>query len=80
MHKCFGATISFNKFVIAYCKTFGAAFAAILKHLFYLETGVFVLAKYLRFTVWKISPDGVKMRKGSLASAKHKFGTFQGKT
>ena len=32
---------AFNKFVIVYYKTLGTAFAAILKHLFYLETGVF---------------------------------------
>ena len=32
---------AFNKFVIVYDKTHGTAFAAILKHLFYLETGVF---------------------------------------
>ena len=34
---------AFNKFVIVYYKTLGTAFAAILKHLFYLETGVFFL-------------------------------------
>ena len=32
---------AFNMFVIAYYKTLGTAFAAILKHLVYLETGVF---------------------------------------
>ena len=32
---------TFNKFVIVYYKTLGTAFAAILKDLFCLETGVF---------------------------------------
>ena len=31
---------AFNKFVIVYYKTLGTAFAAILKHMFYLETSV----------------------------------------
>ena len=56
---------AFNMFVIVYYNTLGTAFAAILKHLFYLETGV-----YLQYPVWKIGPDGVKRRKGSLASGK----------
>ena len=34
---------AFNTFVIVYYKTLGTAIAAILKHLFYLETGVFFL-------------------------------------
>ena len=32
---------AFNMFFIVYYKTLGTAFVAILKHLFYLETGVF---------------------------------------
>ena len=70
---------AFNKFVIVYYKTLGTAFADILKHLFYLEIGVF-LAKYLRFTVWKIGPDGVKRRKGSIASGKTLVWPIQAKT
>ena len=57
-----------------YYKTLGTAFAAILKHLFYLKTGgfccCFFLGKYLRFMVWKIGPDGVKSHKGNRASGK----------
>ena len=58
---------AFNKLVIVCYKTLGTACATILKHLFYLEN---ISSKYLRFTVWKIGPDGVKRRKGSLASGK----------
>ena len=64
MHECCPWN-AFNKFVIVYYKTSGTAFAAILKHLFYL---VFFIAKHLRLLVWKIGPDGVKRHKGSLAS------------
>ena len=49
---------AFNKFVILYYKTLGTAFAAILKHLFYLETGVF-LAKYLRLRYGKLVQIGL---------------------
>ena len=59
----------FIKFISVYYKTLGTAFAAILKHLFYLETDVFS-CKIFELTVWKIGPDGVKRRKGSLASGK----------
>ena len=38
------------------------------------------MIKYLQFTVWKIALDGVKMRKGSLASGKTLFWPFQAKT
>ena len=40
MHKCFGATIVLGMPLIYY-KTLGTAFVAILKHLFYIETGIF---------------------------------------
>ena len=53
MHECFGATIvlenAFNKFAIVYYKTLCTAFAVILKHLFYLETGVIVLFLFFCF-------------------------------
>ena len=32
---------AFNKFIIVHYNTLGTAFAAILKYLFYLETGAF---------------------------------------
>ena len=59
---------TFDKFVIVYYKTLGTAFAAILKHLFYLETGVSFLQSICGLRYEKL--DGVKMRKGSLASGK----------
>ena len=61
---------AFNKLVIVDYKILGTAFAAILKHMFSLETGVFFLAQYLQFTIWKIGAGEVKRRKGSLASDK----------
>ena len=41
---------AFNKFVIVYYKTLGTAFVAILKHLFYLETGGFFSCKIFAVT------------------------------
>ena len=51
---------AFNKFVIVYYKTFGTAFAAILKHLFYLETGVIFLQNICGLRYGKLVRMGLK--------------------
>ena len=51
---------AFNNFVIAYYKTLGTAFVAILKHLFYLETGVFVLQNICGLRYGKLVRMGLK--------------------
>ena len=59
---------AFNKFVIVYYKTLGTAFAVIWKHLSW-DWCIF-LQIFAVYGVWKIGPDVVKRRKGSLASGK----------
>ena len=56
---------AFNKFVIVYYKTLGTAFAAIFKHLIYLETSVFLCNRY-----GKLVRMGLKMHRVSLAAGK----------
>ena len=51
---------AFNKFDIVYYNTLGTAFAAILKHLFCLETGVFLLQNICSLWYGKLVRMGLK--------------------